>query len=74
MGFYDQTRGRLLLPADACLMEVKVANAYPLWFSRLLSEENVHITSFSKYGVAYKTYLKDHVVEDRDRVNILGRI
>lgn len=74
VGIYDQDKGRLLLPEDARLMEVKVTNAYPLWFSRLLSEENVHITSFSKYGVAYKTYLKEQVLKGRKQVNILGRI
>lgn len=74
VGLYDQEKGKLLLPEDARLMEVKVSNAYPMWFANLLSEENVHIASFSKYGVAYKSYLKEDVIEDGQRINILARL
>ena len=74
VGLYERGRPTLLLPGDARLMEVKVHNAYPLWFAELLSAENVHIHSFSKYGVAYKTYLKEDVLEDGGRVNILARL
>ena len=73
-GFMDQGRGRLLMDDDFRLMEVKVSNAYPLWFADLLSRENVHISSFSKFGVAYKTYLRDEVIRDKDRIDILSRL
>jgi SPX domain protein involved in polyphosphate accumulation len=74
VGLYDQVEGKLLLPEDARLMEVKVSNAYPMWFASLLSEENIHIHSFSKYGVAYKSYLKEDVFEDGEEINILARL
>lgn len=74
VGLYDQDKGRPLLPEDARLMEVKVSDAYPMWFVRLLSEENVHISSFSKYGVAYKSYLKEEVLEDGRKFSILARL
>jgi hypothetical protein len=70
--FLGGQEGELLFPPDFRLMEVKVSNAYPLWFARLLSEQNVHPHSFSKYGVAYKTWLKTQL--DRDDIDVLGHI
>lgn len=46
--------GEALLPQGYRLMEVKIAGAYPIWLSRLLSEVGVYKSSFSKYGAAYK--------------------
>lgn len=45
--------GTPILDKDMVLMEIKVANAMPLWLSGLLSEEGIYKTSFSKYGQAY---------------------
>ena len=47
------TRGELLLPEGAVLMEAKAAGALPLWFVRLLSENGAYKTDFSKVGTAY---------------------
>ncbi|MGI6269777.1 MAG: polyphosphate polymerase domain-containing protein [Candidatus Howiella sp.] len=47
--------GRLLLPADCHLMEVKIPGAMPLWMARLFSELEIYPVSFSKYGGAYRT-------------------
>ena len=46
--------GALLLPETSVLMEIKIPGAAPLWLARLLSENNVFPTSFSKYGTYYK--------------------
>ena len=46
--------GELLLPAYQILMELKFADAAPLWLSRLLSENGIFPVSFSKYGTYYK--------------------
>ena len=73
-GFDDKDRGRQLMPDDFRLMEVKVSEAMPLWFTELLSKEEVYTSSFSKYGVAYKSYLKEEVLEDSETINILSRI
>lgn len=35
-------------------MEIKTADAVPLWLARLLSENQIVSTSFSKYGAYYK--------------------
>lgn len=47
-------KGKLLLPADYCLMETKVMGATPKWFSEILSELCLYPTSFSKYGNVFK--------------------
>jgi len=49
--------GAPLLEAGTSLMEIKVGAAYPLWICRLLSEEGLFKTKFSKYGLAYKSTL-----------------
>ncbi len=65
--------GSLLFPPEFRLMEVKVSNAYPLWFARLLSEENIRRHSFSKYGAAYKAYLRDEVLK-RPELSVMSHI
>lgn len=69
--FVGGREGTLLFPPEFRLMEVKVSNAYPKWFADLLCEQGVRPHSFSKYGVAYKTYLRHEVRED---ISVLGRI
>ena len=49
--------GRLLLPEDRVLMELKTAGGIPLWMTRLLTREGVQKMSFSKYGTAYQTMI-----------------
>lgn len=44
---------------DNIIMEVKVANAYPLWLIDVLNENKVNKVSFSKYGRAYKKEQKE---------------
>lgn len=46
--------GERILAEDMTLMEVKTADAIPLWFVEILSELKVYKTSFSKYGNAYR--------------------
>lgn len=46
--------GTAVLPPDTILMEVKTADAIPLWLVHLLSQEKVYKTSFSKYGTAWQ--------------------
>ena len=45
--------GRVILPPDGVLMEVKTSRALPLWLVRILSEMGIYKSSFSKYGTAY---------------------
>lgn len=45
--------GTRVLAENMVLMEVKTAEAIPLWLVKILSDEKVYKTSFSKYGSAY---------------------
>lgn len=47
--------GESLLAPDWTLMEIKTPGGIPLWMVRVLSEEKINKTSFSKYGSAYQT-------------------
>ena len=49
--------GQPVLPEDKILMEIKMASAIPLWLVKVLSENRIYKTSFSKYGTAYKQML-----------------
>ena len=53
--------GTPILQDGQVLMEIKVAQAIPLWLVRFLSENKIYKTSFSKYGSAYKTILNDKI-------------
>ncbi len=43
-----------ILPEGDVIMEIKVGGAYPMWLVRILNQNKVYPTSFSKYGTAYK--------------------
>lgn len=46
--------GISLLDEDLVLMELKCSGGIPLWMTRVLSEQHIYKTSFSKYGTAYE--------------------
>ena len=39
-------------------MEIKTGGAFPLWLSLLLAETGARRTHFSKYGTAYREYIR----------------
>lgn len=49
--------GKELLENDQYLMELKIANAMPLWLADYLTSEGIFQTSFSKYGTCYTDYI-----------------
>ena len=49
--------GNPVLDEDKVLMELKCSGGIPLWMTKVLSEEHIYKTSFSKYGTAYKQYI-----------------
>lgn len=51
--------GKPLLHPGEALMELKAANAIPLWMSRQLAAQRIYQTSFSKYGAAYQHILAE---------------
>lgn len=42
---------------DTYLMEIKLEGGMPLWLSKILNDEKIYPTSFSKYGNIYKKML-----------------
>jgi SPX domain protein involved in polyphosphate accumulation len=50
----DGVGGKPILKTGQHLMEIKVGGSMPLWLSRLLDDEGIYPTSFSKYGRAYR--------------------
>lgn len=50
--------GRLILPEDHYLMEIKVPRAIPMWLVHTLEKLAIYPVSFSKYGEAYKQKIK----------------
>lgn len=51
--------GERLLPEGYTLMELKTPEAVPLWMTRVLTENKIYKTSFSKYGEAYMRQMKE---------------
>ena len=45
--------GEQMFDDDVWLMEVKINKNLPLWFTRLLDENEIYHSSFSKYGTEY---------------------
>lgn len=56
---YSDEDNEYLLDKGTRLMEVKISNAIPMWFVKLLSKYQIYPTSFSKYGNFYKKQLKE---------------
>lgn len=54
--------GSPLLEEGGAILEIKVQNSIPLWLSKILSEEKIYRTSFSKVGTA-------HTLEMKKRMN-----
>ena len=53
----SEVYGTSLLPEGMVLMEIKCSGGMPLWMTRVLSEQHIYHTSFSKYGTAYRTMI-----------------
>ena len=51
--------GHPLLQHGETLMEVKTSGGIPLWMSRVLTQNHLYKTSFSKYGAAYRDIINE---------------
>lgn len=56
-------KGERVLAEGLTLMELKSPEAIPLWMTKILSENKIYKTSFSKYGEAYKKVIKENNYE-----------
>ena len=68
--------GTEILPAGQVLMEIKCSGGIPLWMTKVLSEEKIYKTSFSKYGTAYKTLIfpKTHKINAYQMAEVNGNV
>ncbi len=57
-----------------CILEIKCANALPLWMISALSKMQIHSQSFSKYGHAFKISHDANLIYDEleQRSNVSG--
>lgn len=53
----SEVYGTPILEEGKVLMELKCPGAIPMWMVKVLSEEKLYKTSFSKYGTAYTTFV-----------------
>lgn len=51
--------GEPLLEKDEYLMEIKIPGAMPIWLANTLSELEIFPISYSKYGNAFRSFLKE---------------
>lgn len=58
---YSDENTTFLLEPGYKLMEVKVSNAMPIWFSALLAKYEIYNISFSKYG---RFYMKEQLLQE----------
>lgn len=64
-----ESYGRQIIRPDQRLMEIKITDSIPLWLSEALSNLGIYKTSFSKYGRAYRSFVKDNISNEKG-VNI----
>lgn len=62
--------GESLIDENMVLMEIKTADAIPLWMAHTLAREKIYKTSFSKYGTAYEKMICGHQTETAGKVFI----
>ncbi|MBO4667067.1 MAG: polyphosphate polymerase domain-containing protein [Bacilli bacterium] len=55
--------GTSLLPDGYSILEIKVQDAMPMWLAKILSEEKIYNSNYSKYGAAYKSNYKKFEME-----------
>ena len=55
----SEAYGKSMLREGMFLMELKCPGAIPMWMTKILSEEKIYKTSFSKYGTAYCSFMEE---------------
>ena len=54
IGLENGAYGTRLIPDSYYLMETKILDATPYWFTKILSEMSLYMTTFSKYGNLFR--------------------
>ena len=60
--------GELLLPPGSAVLEIKVQQELPLWLVKILSENKIYKTSFSKVGTAYRLMTNKQTYQQERRL------
>lgn len=60
--------GTSLLENGMVLMELKCAGGIPLWLVKVLSEEKIYKTSFSKYGTGYSRLILPGISQSNQQI------
>ncbi len=66
----DSYGSQIILP-DQRLMEIKVPGAFPMWMTQALSELQIRRISFSKYGRAYKNFVRESIEAQQEERKII---
>jgi len=64
--------GKPILEEGKYLMELKCPGAIPLWMTKILSDERIYKTSFSKYGTAYCSFMEKSPCERSHEIAAAG--
>ena len=64
--------GTQILEEGMFLMELKCPGAIPMWMTKILSEEHLYKTSFSKYGTAYCSFMEKAPYERAHEIAAAG--
>ena len=70
----SEAYGTPILEEGKFLMELKCPGAIPLWMTKILSEERIYKTSFSKYGTAYCRFMSETPQERAHAIYAAGRV
>lgn len=64
--------GTSILEKGQVLMEIKCSGGIPLWMTKVLSQERIYKTSFSKYGTAYRTLIfpQTHTINSYNNLEV----
>ena len=65
----SEVYGTPILEPGCALMEIKIGSAMPMWLCRVLSENGIFQTSFSKYGRAYETIQAEELAAAAQRAD-----
>lgn len=64
--------GEKLIDDDCVLMEIKTSGGIPLWMAKVLSQEKIYKTSFSKYGTAYEKMICGSCQNEKQRITFIA--
>jgi hypothetical protein len=53
--------GEKLIDDNMVLMEIKTSGGIPLWMTKVLTQQKIYKTSFSKYGTAYENMISKNI-------------